>query len=201
MAFAGALAPSGALGARVIHAKAPPLSWKIRNLPSKVRGLQAEALHIAGGAIGLPVPIGRLYIQHKDANGQWTDYGCVSARQVTNSWCSGVASQLVTETSVFGDWKYHESGTATAAEAATDTTLSATTAGTRTAGDQATATTLSYRSICTVAYTGTAAITEHGLFNATAAGTLMDRSMFAAINVVNTDSVAFTYTITLTAGG
>jgi hypothetical protein len=55
-----------------------------------------------------------------------------------------------------------------------------------------------------ITYDGTGgAITEHGLFSQTRAGggTLMDRSKFAAINVVATDSIQFTYELTLTAGG
>jgi len=43
-------------------------------------------------------------------------------------------------------------------------------------------------------------VTEHGLFNASSAGTLMDRTVFSAINVVNGDSIQFTYELTATAG-
>jgi len=52
----------------------------------------------------------------------------------------------------------------------------------------------------TIAYTTTKAITEHGIFNDPTAGTLMDRTVFSAINVVSGDSVQYTYTLTLTAG-
>jgi hypothetical protein len=58
-----------------------------------------------------------------------------------------------------------------------------------------------YKSVGTIAYTTTKAITEHGLFNDATAGTLMDRTKFAAVNVVSGDSIEFTYQLTVSAGG
>jgi hypothetical protein len=59
------------------------------------------------------------------------------------------------------------------------------------------------RSVGTVSFDGSAAITEHGLFTqaATGGGTLFDRSVFAAINVGSGDSIQFTYTCTWNSGG
>jgi hypothetical protein len=53
----------------------------------------------------------------------------------------------------------------------------------------------------TISYTTTKAITEHGLFSKATGTTLMDRDEFAAVNVVNGDSIEFTYELTLTSGG
>ena len=60
-----------------------------------------------------------------------------------------------------------------------------------------------YRSVGTLTFDNTAAVTEHGLFSqaATGGGTLWDRSVFSAINVVSGDSIQFTYTVTVSAGG
>lgn len=58
-----------------------------------------------------------------------------------------------------------------------------------------------FRSVATVAYTSTLAITEWGLFSAATAGTMWDRKVFTAINVVTGDSIQFTYDLTITAGG
>ncbi|MGE3176768.1 MAG: hypothetical protein AB7O32_04825, partial [Vicinamibacterales bacterium] len=60
-----------------------------------------------------------------------------------------------------------------------------------------------FRSVGTVTFDGSGAITEHGLFSqaATGGGVLFDRSVFAAINVASGDSIQFTYDATLTAGG
>ena len=59
------------------------------------------------------------------------------------------------------------------------------------------------RSSGTVTFDASAAITEHGLFSqaATGGGTLWDRTVFSAINVVSGDSIAFEYSVTLSAGG
>ena len=47
-------------------------------------------------------------------------------------------------------------------------------------------------------YDGSYAVTEHGLFDAASGGTLMDRSVFAAINVGDGDGIEFTYELTIT---
>jgi len=52
----------------------------------------------------------------------------------------------------------------------------------------------------TISYTTTKAITEHGLFNAATAGTLLDRTVFTVINVVSGDSIQFTYELECAAG-
>jgi hypothetical protein len=112
-----------------------------------------------------------------------------------------VVDQLQTETSVFGDFKYHDSGVGVTAENAADTVIETTDGESRATGTQTESAANAYRSVGTISYTTTKAITEHGLFNDATTGTLMDRSVFSAINVVNGDSIQFTYTITFTAGG
>jgi hypothetical protein len=60
-----------------------------------------------------------------------------------------------------------------------------------------------YRSVGTNTLdSGTPAVTEHGLFSASTTGTLLDRTVFAAINLIgaNGDSLQSTYSFTLTAG-
>jgi hypothetical protein len=134
-------------------------------------------------------------------NGMKIDYGVLSYRVVTDAFVAFVVDQLQTETSVFGDFKYHDSGVGATAEAAGDTGIQTTDGESRATGTQTESAANAYRSVGTIAYTTTKAITEHGLFNDLTAGTLMDRSVFSAINVVNGDSIQFTYTLTLTAGG
>jgi hypothetical protein len=100
-------------------------------------------------------------------------------------------------------FNYHSSGTGTAAATSTDSGL-ATEAGpaTRATGTGSAPATNAYRNIGTITYTGTLAITEWGLFNANSGAVPMwDRRVFAAINVVNLDSIQFTYTVTLSGGG
>ncbi len=100
-------------------------------------------------------------------------------------------------------FRYHDSGTGTTAAAIGDTDLQ-TAAGptTRATGSQADSTN-TYTTVGTISYTGTLAITEWGLFLDATRGsdTMWDRKVFSAINVVNGDSIQFTYVLTITAGG
>jgi hypothetical protein len=97
---------------------------------------------------------------------------------------------------------FHDSGTGTIAATSTDSGLG-TQAGpaTRATGVQTNPATNQYRSVGTIAYVSTLAITEWGIFSANTAGTMWDRRVFSAINVVSGDSIAYTYTLTGTAGG
>jgi hypothetical protein len=98
---------------------------------------------------------------------------------------------------------FHDSGTGTTAATSTDSGLQ-TQAGptTRATGTQSNPVTNQYRSIGTIAYTGTLSITEWGLFNQAAqGGTMWDRRVFSVISVGDGDSIQFTYTLTITAGG
>lgn len=109
----------------------------------------------------------------------------------------GIAGPL----STINAYKYHASGTGIVDEAITDTALG-TEVGARVIGTQAEgAQTYIYSSVATVTYLGANAITEHGLFNASTLGVLMDRTKFAAVNVINGDSIQFTFTIQFNAGG
>src|SRR3990172_2651593 len=116
-----------------------------------------------------------------------------------NYMASDFASGGVTPT--ISGFKFHDSGTGTVAAAVTDTALGAAAGPARVTGTPSNPTANQYRSVATVAYTATLAITEWGLFSASTVGTLWDRRVFAAINVVNGDSIQFTYTLTCNNGG
>jgi hypothetical protein len=128
---------------------------------------------------------------------------------ITTAFAEFVAAQLITETSAFGDFKYHHSGEGTGNENVADTALGTPREDARDVGTQVQgASAVGYKSIATTTYTDTWAITEHGLFNGAGAGgppvtgdTLMDRSKFAAINVVATNQIEWTYELTIAAGG
>lgn len=92
-------------------------------------------------------------------------------------------------------------GIGTTAAAVTDTALvtesAPTTSGGRTVGTESrttvTNTNDNYQVTGTVTAAGTLAITEAGLFDAVSAGNLLTRGVFTAVNVVNLDSIAFTF--------
>ena len=99
------------------------------------------------------------------------------------------------------NFNYHASGTGTTAAAVGDTALQTDSGVARVAGTQTNPSNPVYRTVATMAYTSTLAITEWGLFSASTSGTLWDRKVFTAINVVNGDSIQFTYDLTINAGG
>ena len=156
--------------------------------------------HLYSRLFGAPVLLGRLDAVVKRSDGSVIDYGCVGYRVVTTAFVGFVVDQLQTETSVFGDFKYHDSGVGVTAENVANTAIETTDGESRATGTQTEGAANAYVSVGTIAYTTTKAITEHGLFNDPTAGTLMDRTVFSAINVVSGDSVQYTYTLTLTAG-
>jgi len=187
----------GRLGTKVIRAKKAPLSWKLRNLPHILRGWRI----IPARLLNIPTVEGRLWARHRKADGEVIDYGLISARVVTTAFVNFMVDQLQTESSTWGDFKYHDSGVGTTAENASDTDIETTDGEDRVAGSQEEGSSANiYKSVGTISYTTTKAITEHGLFNASTGGTLMDRSVFSEINVGNGDSIQFTYELTCTAG-
>jgi len=149
---------------------------------------------------GVVAPEARLRAKVIRKNGSVEDLGLIGTKVVTTAFVNFVVDQLQTETSEFGDFRFHDSGVGTTAEAIGDTDLVTKVETGRVSGTQTEGAANVYRSVGTIPYTATRAITEHGLFNAASAGTLMDRTVFAAINVVNGDSIQFTYELTLPAG-
>lgn len=204
------MASRGTLNARLIKCQKAPLAWRARNLllhriPDWPR--QAAAL-VAWALFGIPVIFSCLRARVRKADGTWIDYGVLSTKFVTDA---GVAFLVdAWQNSVELDvMKYHGVGTGTTAENANQTALitESTTAlnpdstrATGSLGEGATANI--FRSIGTATFDASAAITEHGLFSqaATGGGTLWDRSVFSAINVVSGDAIQFTYEVTFTSG-
>lgn len=140
------------------------------------------------------------------ADGSRIDLGCLGKRIVTTAFLNYLRDDLTNAAGAadISTFKYHECGTGVTAESAADTALGTpcTTvlnpASTRAVGTQSNAVSSVYSSVGTLTFQGAgAAVTEHGLFNTTTTGTLMDRTVFAAINVAALDSIQFTYTLTL----
>lgn len=141
------------------------------------------------------------------ADGKTRDLGVVSKRVVTTAGVNYLRDDFNNAAggADVTNFKFHDSGTGTNAEAVGDVDLQ-TPAGptTRATGSQSGAVSKQYVTIGTIAYTTTLAITEHGIFADATRGapdTLWDRSVFSAINVVNGDSIQFTYTLTINDGG
>jgi hypothetical protein len=111
------------------------------------------------------------------------------------------ADFLAASASRINAFNQHDCGTGATAAAIGDTVLQTPAGTARVAGTQSNPAANQYRTVATIAFTGTLAITEWGLFSAASSGTLWDRRVFAAINVTNGDSIQFTYTLTVPSGG
>ena len=188
---------------KIVPPKAP-LTWRLKNYtrPNFISGFcNYHLAHLFTRSTGIPTMVGKLEARVFKADGSVADYGVLGYKVVTTAFVNFVVDQLQTETSQFGDFKYHDSGVGTTAEAVGDTGIETTDGESRATGTQTEGASANiYRSVGTISYTTTKAITEHGLFSQTTGTTLMDRTVFSAINVVNGDSIQFTYELTLTAG-
>jgi hypothetical protein len=208
--------PHGTLAARKIARQRAPLGWKVRNSLrwGFVRGWIATHLIAPfANAWGVATMIGRLDAVLIKASGARVYYGTLGYRVVTTAgvnflvddWDVNTASATNDITTL----RYHGCGTGTNAEAAGDTALQteSTTAlnpdSTRATGTQSQSSANVLQSVGTLTFDNTAAVTEHGLLSqaATGGGTLWDRTVFSAINVVSGDSIQFTYSCTVSAGG
>ena len=190
---------------RIPYSINAPWQWHVKN---RLRwgylfGRAANSLSKAfSGLTGIPTLTGQLSVILKQNNGQVVDFGVVGYRVITTVFVNEMVDQLQTEDSTWGDFKFHDSGVGTTAAAIGDTDIETTDAESRATGTQTEGASANiYRSVGTISYTTTKAITEHGLFNASTSGELMDRHVFSAINVVNGDSIEFTYELTVNSGG
>lgn len=182
--------------------------WRIRNLPNLLRGgwlvriLVARLLRIPHFYSQLSLTVIR--------DGVRIPYGLASLRVVTTAGVTEVCTRFAgTSAASIANFKFHGFGTGTNAEASSDTSLQTelttqyATDNTRVTGSQS-ASTNTYTTIATLSPDsgGTIAITEHGIFSASSSTTLLDRSIFSAVNLgAGTDSLQATYVLTLSAGG
>lgn len=174
------------------------LVYKTSNLPYLVKGFERVLADRGGKNVGRPQGILKAKLITKEL--AKLDFGLISTNLVTNNGVAALVDILqgsVAATNV----KYHGSGTGNTAEAAGDSAL-VTEVETRATGTNAEGASANiYRSVGTQSYTATRAIVEHGIFLASSTGTLFDRSVFSAINVINGDSIEWTYEVTFSAGG
>lgn len=125
----------------------------------------------------------------------------VVANLVTSAGKAGIASRI-NGSGAEAAFTYIAVGTGTTAAAAGDTTLETEIADSglsRANGTASRVTTDVTNDSARVTYTftvsGTKAVTEAGLLNASSSGVLLARQVFSAVNVVSGDSLAVTWTI------
>ena len=171
--------------------------WQLRNFWNyRIRGWKQEFYKMAR-VMGLTSALS-IVVRHAD--GTTTDYGVV-CRQVITTIGADFLSDSCTGATQPEDINFHQTGTGVTAAAIGDTDLQTPT-GSRISGTQSNPSVRVYRSVATLSYTSTLNITEHGIFWAVSgASTLFDRHVFAAIGVVNGDSIEATYELTFADGG
>ena len=205
MSLQSSLGMAGGLKVKKIKAPGPPLSWRLKN-----KARWDYALGLAGNSAakglsrvtGLPTFTSELKAILVKANGTKVNYGVISRRLVTTAFVDFMVDQLQADTTEWGDFKYHDSGEGVTGANITDVDIETTDGESRATGSQEEgASSNIYKSIGTIPYTSTKAITEHGLFSQSTGTTLMDRHTFSAINVENGDSIQFTYELTVSSGG
>lgn len=220
-----ALAPVGLLRMAVVPAPRPALTldvarqhglaqpgqpahvkeWKRDNEGHFERGLKDLESRERGHG---PAYLGGLWAKVHHNGGEVTDLGLISARVVTTAGVNYIVSafQNLNELELL---RFHGIGTGTAAEASSDTALGAeattayNTSSTRPTGSLASgASSNIYETVANVTVKAAIGVTEHGIFTQAAVpgGTLLDRSVFAVVNLASGESLTFTYDLVLPSG-
>lgn len=214
MALQSAIGMSGQLTNRVIKGEVKAdFGWKIKNAlrPNYLQGLAGVGVaKVATKLFPLTIGVSELEIRKYNAqNNQWIDYGVVGRKVVTN-----LGAELIVDsfqnTFDLSTLVQHGLGSGSTAEAAGDTDLvtpfttelnpdSTRAAGTSTeqAGNPNV-----WESVATNSFDSVVIVREHGMFNqtATSSGSLLDRTVFAEINLSAGDSLQSTYRLTINAG-
>lgn len=181
-------------------------NWRLRNQRHVYRGVWRQAV---AAKLGIPSYYGALWMVLRRGNGDVLPLGLASMRVVTTVGVGFIVDAFQNSVEV-ENMKYHGYGTGSTAEASADTALvteltteynpnSTRPTGTTTEGASANI----YRTVATLTPdSGTPVLREHGIFSATSAGVLLDRTVFAAITLDSSagDSLQTTYELTFPAG-
>lgn len=183
--------------------------WREENQPYAKPGL--ERLTEAASLGFLPLHGSLLLRVRRGRDGLWLPYGLASVRVVTTAGVAYLVDAL--QGSVEPELlRFHGYGTGNTAENSADTELDTeltteyATDNVRPTGTLAEGASANiFRTVGTLTpNSGSPAIVEHGIFNqaANSGGTLLDRTVFAAVNLAsaNGDSLETTYELTLPAG-
>ena len=116
-----------------------PLSWRLKNMLRK-EYIWGEATSRAAGffskVTGIPTMVGSLSVRLLRADGSVVNFGKVGSRVITTAFAEFVVDQLIAESSVWGDFKFHDSGVGTTAANVADTDIETTDAESRATGTQ-----------------------------------------------------------------
>jgi hypothetical protein len=137
---------------------------------------------------------GRLY--HNDG-GWWENLGRLSEGKVTIAFRDYEAACLVTDTTTYGDFKWHEVGLSATAESNAHTGLLSSSGIARVAGTQTNPSVNTYQTTGLITADTNETWQEHGIFNTAGSVTMLDRSIISpVVNVVSGDAFQPTYILT-----
>jgi len=135
--------------------------------------------------------------------GQEHDYGVVSVRKVTEAFTKRLVDALTDSAVTLAGFNQHKMGAGSTAEATADSDLITKQAGSQSGNATQTHGSSSsiYQSVGTLTAGSSYGCREHGLFNASTGGILLDRSVVTNIDLNTDDIVTWTYALTCTHGG
>lgn len=138
---------------------------------------------------------GEVHLQLLGPDGALKDERRVSNLVVTAG--LGVLADRMKGTPLKDEMSHMAVGTGTTAAAAGDTDLGAITGSRQTLGTAVAGAVITYTRTFAAGESTNSAITEAGIFNAVSAGDMLARVVFTAINKGASDSLAITWTVTL----
>lgn len=191
------------------------LKWRVQNCKRMMNQLWRLQLMKKASAISkYPFMYGTLWVRTFDGlSGRDTLFGISSFNVVTDAGRDELVDEFDAATAAGFDlttFNFHGLGTGSTAESAAQTALvtELTTEynpnSTRATGVQTQPTADVYRTVATNTLdSGTPTINEHGVFSASSAGTMWDRSLTGALPLVGTngDGLQTTYNLTIASGG
>lgn len=183
--------------------------FRIANWRYLWRGLwRAKLARGMSRRLQIPTLYGSLYLRKFDERKQeWLNLGLAGFKVVTDNGAGYLVDAL--EQIEPGQMKFHGFGTGTTAEGATDTALVTelttqyATDSTRPTGTSTESSQKVYQTVGTLSPDSgfTISLREHGVFSASSAGVLLDRTVHSAVTMdVSGDSEQATYTLTINSG-
>lgn len=189
--------------------------WRLRSIAKKVRagtvpqGVDKETIWKALKATkprNTTEMFGFLFAKHVKADGTMGfAERLVSVKEVTTAFALHLVDAMMDSAVTVASFNQHKMGSGSTAETSSHTALVAAMSGAQAATGGAAqthgATSNIFRSIGTVTATYNSDVQEHGLFNASTGGVMLDRSLVTTISVATDDVITWTYELTVNAGG
>src|SRR4029077_10515245 len=123
------------------------LIYQLKNRKSHWRSFWFGNTQKLGGNINVSA---RLHAKCIRANGNVEDMGCLGTRVITTAGVNYLRDNFASAGALVANFKYHDSGTGTVAEAITDTALGTPTGDARVAGSQSNSVAKTYTTVATI---------------------------------------------------